>query len=134
MLEDAAGSRHLFGGKTGIVFAPCAIRVVPARAWQFGGAVDAIPVRGIVAGEIVDRPRDAHLPEHREIGGGIGAVGVEERAVPIEEDASELAVWRCRHICEVRLAESDRRMVEDAKAERTLERASKDAGLTGSEL
>src|SRR5260370_33180924 len=110
-----------------MVFAAGAIRVVRAGAWQFGGAVDAIPVRGIVAGEIVEGPRDAHLAEHGQVGGGIGAVGVEERAVPIEEDTLDLAVWRCRHFREVRLAESDRRMVEDSKAERTLERASKDA-------
>src|SRR5712671_3108173 len=90
MLEDAAGSGHYSRAIACIVFAPSAIRVVPARAWQFGGAVDATPVRGIVAGEIVEGPRDAHLAEHREVGGGIGAVGIEERSVPIEEYALDL--------------------------------------------
>ena len=75
-----------------VLFAPGAVGVVPASARQFCGAIDAIPVGRIVASEIVERPGNAHFAEHGEIGGGIGVVGIEESAVPVEEDAADLAV------------------------------------------
>jgi hypothetical protein len=77
----------------GVLFAPSAVGVVPSSARQLGGAIDAIPIGGIMAGEVFQGPRDAHFAEHGEIRGGIGAIGVEESAVPVEEDAADLAAW-----------------------------------------
>ena len=34
-------------------------------------------------------PGDLHFGKHGEVGGGVGGVGVEEGAVPVEEDAAE---------------------------------------------
>jgi hypothetical protein len=76
-----------------VLLAPGAIGVIPTGAGQFGGAIDAIPVGGIVAGEVVEGPGNAHFAEHGEIGGGIGTIGIEERAVPIEKDALDFSVW-----------------------------------------
>ncbi len=91
----------------GVLFAPSAVGIIPAGAGQFGGAIDAIPIRGIVTSKIVESPGDAHFAEHGEIGGGIGAVGIEERAVPIEKDALNFSVWASAHFGGVRLAESN---------------------------
>ena len=77
----------------GVLFAPGAVGIIPTSARQFGGAIDAIPVGGVMAGEIVEGPGNAHFTEHSEIGGGIGAVGIEKRAVPIEKDALDFSVW-----------------------------------------
>ena len=77
----------------GVLFAPGAVGIIPAGARQFGGAIDAIPVGGIVAGEILESPGNTHFLEHGEIGGGIGAGGIEKRAVPIEKDALNFSVW-----------------------------------------
>src|ERR1700738_593340 len=82
----------------GVLLAPGSVGVIPASARQFGGAIDAIPVRRIVACEVLQSPGNAHFAEHGEIGGGIGAVGIEERAGPVEEDALNFSVCRCAHV------------------------------------
>src|SRR3954467_9390090 len=76
----------------GVVPAPETVGVVPASARQFGGAIDAVPVWGIVTRKVLKTPRDAHFAKHGEISRGVGLVGVEERAVPVEEHALNGAV------------------------------------------
>jgi hypothetical protein len=76
----------------GVLLAPSAVGVIPTSARQFRGAIDAIPVGGIVASEVVKSPRDAHFAEHGEISGGISVIGIEKRAVPVEEHAANRGV------------------------------------------
>src|SRR5438876_5872914 len=73
----------------GVIFAPDLVSGGPFVFGKFGGAVDAVPVGGIVLFEFGEAPGNAHGAEHGEVGGGVGGVGVEERAVPIEEDAAK---------------------------------------------
>src|ERR1700730_14892790 len=54
------------------------------------GDVDVVPVRGVMLAELVQTPDDSHFVEHRQVGGGIGVEGIEQSAVPIEEDAFDL--------------------------------------------
>src|SRR6266852_3657438 len=76
----------------GVLLAPSAVGVIPTSTRQFRGAIDAIPVWGIVASEVVKSPRDAHFAKHSEIGGGIGPIGIEKGAVPVEEDAANRGI------------------------------------------
>jgi hypothetical protein len=69
MLENAARARHQFRVMGGVLFPPGAVGIVPTGAGQFCGAIDAIPIRGIMAREIIESPRYAHFAKHREIGG-----------------------------------------------------------------
>src|SRR6267154_4366269 len=73
----------------GVILAPDLVGGGPFVFGKFGGAVDAIPVGGIVLFEFGEAPGNAQGAEHGEIGGRVGGVGVEECAVPIEEDATK---------------------------------------------
>src|SRR5690242_373709 len=64
MLEDTAGSRHKLRTMRGVLLAPGAVGVVPTSTREFRGAIDAIPVRRVMTGEVVERPTDAHFAEH----------------------------------------------------------------------
>src|SRR6202022_3903985 len=101
----------------GVLLAPGARGVIPASARQFGGAIDAIPVRRVMAGEVLQSPGNAHFAEHGEIGGGICAVGIEERAVPVEEDALDLAVWCGAHSGTGQISRREGRAGGSAKCE-----------------
>jgi len=54
--------------------------------------------------EFGEAPGNLHFLEHGEVGAGVRGVGVEERAVPVEEDTFERVVagvfhgGLCRHI------------------------------------
>src|ERR1700704_4287933 len=82
----------------GILFAPGTVGFIPASARQFCGAINAIPVGGIVTREVVEGPGNAHLAEHREVGVGIGAVGIKERAIPVKQDAADLDCCSSAHV------------------------------------
>ena len=87
--KDAPGACDEFRFLFGVIFAPNLVRVVPFVFRQFCGAIDEIPVRRIVLFELGEAPGNAHGAEHGEVSGGVGLVGIEQRAVPIEEDAFE---------------------------------------------
>src|SRR5213082_3397197 len=76
----------------GVILAPDLVGGGPFVFGKFGGAIDAIPVRRIVLFEFGEAPGNAHGAEHGEVGGSVGGVGVEERAVPIEEVAFESGI------------------------------------------
>src|SRR5260370_7063236 len=59
-------------------------RVLPRQA---GGAINLIPVRRIVFFKFREPPRDAHLLEHCQIRRGVSVVGIDERAIPVEENS-----------------------------------------------
>ena len=94
--QNAADARDETRAVIRILFAPSAVGGIPASARQFCGAIDAVPIRRIILGKLVEAPGNAHLFEHREVRGGIGGVGVEKCAVPIEEHALQCMVVR-RH-------------------------------------
>ena len=72
---------------TSVVHAPGLVRGSVFGARQICSAIYVVPVRRIVLFEFGDAPWDLHFGEHGEIRGGIGGVGIEQSAVPIEEDA-----------------------------------------------
>lgn len=63
---------------------PDAVGFVPFGARKASGTVDAVPIRRIVASEIVKPPSDAQGFEHGEVGARVRAVGIDERAVPVK--------------------------------------------------
>ncbi len=76
----------------GVMEAPDLVGGIPFCAWEIGGAIDVIPVGGIVLFEFRKAPGNLHFAEHGEVRGGVGGVRVEEGAVPVEEDAAE-DIW-----------------------------------------
>src|SRR6266436_2254035 len=83
--EDSARTGDQLRPMLCIVRAPGAVRVIPALPGQPCGAINLIPVRGIIFFKFREPPRDAHLLKHRQIRGGVGVVGIDQRAVPVEE-------------------------------------------------
>ena len=73
-----------------VVHSPRLVGSLPFGTWDFGGAIDVVPVRGIVTFEFSQAPGNLHLAKHREVGGGVGSVRVEECAVPVKEYAARL--------------------------------------------
>ena len=67
--------------------APGFVGGVPFGVRKLGGAIDVVPVGRIVLFEFGDAPGNLHFAKHGEVSGGIGSVGVKERAVPVEQDA-----------------------------------------------
>lgn len=61
---------------------------VPFPARQASRAIDAIPIRRIVAREIVESPIDAEGLKHREVGARIRGVGIYEGAVPVKQNGA----------------------------------------------
>jgi hypothetical protein len=95
--EDPARAWEEFWTMAGVVLEPDLIGSVPSRAGKIRGAIDVVPVGRIVLLEFCYAPGDLHLFKHGQVGGGIGGVGVEERAVPVEEDALESTIAGCFH-------------------------------------
>lgn len=60
----------------------------PFRTRQLGRAVDAKPVRRIMRGDFAFGPLDVKGAEHGKIGTDVRCVGIEQRAVPIEQDGA----------------------------------------------
>lgn len=89
MGEHAASAGEKLGTVVGVVFAPDLVGGVPLIAREICGAINVVPVGGIVLFEFGDAPGDLHFSEHSEVGGGVCGVGVEESAVPVEEDAAK---------------------------------------------
>jgi len=87
--QDAAGAGQEFGAMFGVMFAPDSVGGVPLGARQIRGSINVVPVGRIVLLELGHAPGDVHFGEHGEVGGGVGGVGVEECAVPVEENAFE---------------------------------------------
>src|SRR5256885_7345767 len=87
--ENAAGPGDELWIVFGVTLAPDLVGGGPFVFGKFCGAVDAIPVWRIVLFEFGEAPRNFHGAEHGEVGGSVGGMGVEERAVPIEEDAAK---------------------------------------------
>jgi hypothetical protein len=87
--ENATGAGEEFRAMAGVVFAPESVGEIEFGARDACGAVDVVPVGRVVGRELRESPRNFQCAEHGEVGGGIGGVGIEEGAVPIEEDATE---------------------------------------------
>ena len=87
--ENAASAGDELWTVFGVILAPDLVGGGPFVFGKFGGAIDAIPVRRIVLFEFGEAPGNAHGAKHGEVGGGVGGMGVEERTVPIEEDAAK---------------------------------------------
>ena len=85
--EHAASARQEFRSVTSVVRAPDLVRGIVFGARQICSAIYVVPVRGIMLLEFGDTPWNLHFGEHRQICGGVGGVGIEQSAVPIEEDA-----------------------------------------------
>lgn len=68
---------------------PEAVGIEPFGTRKLSGAINAEPIRGIVQRELALRPIDAQSMKHREIGAEVSFVGIQERAVPIEEDRAD---------------------------------------------
>src|SRR5258707_4847497 len=85
--KDAARAGQEFGAMFGVLFPPDLGGSGPLGARQVLGLIDVIPVWRILLLEFGYTPGDLHFSEHGEVGGGVGGVGVEEGAVPVEEDA-----------------------------------------------
>src|SRR5215472_13443756 len=98
--ENAADSGNESWTMICVLLAPGAIGGIPASTRQLCGAINAVPVRGIILGKLLEAPRNAHFTKHCEIGGRIGGIGVEECAIPIEEHTLECVVVTCRHCVE----------------------------------
>jgi len=69
------------------MLAPGGVGGTPVLLRQTGGAVDVVPVGGIMLGELVQPPSDAHFTEHCQVGGRISLEGIEQGPIPVEEDA-----------------------------------------------
>src|SRR2546430_14038965 len=95
--ENATRASDEFWIVFGVILAPDLVGGGPFVFRKFGGAIDAIPIRRIVLFEFGEAPRNAHGAEHGEVGGSVGGMGVEERAVPIEENAFEGGIIFCGH-------------------------------------
>src|SRR5437879_9673836 len=85
--QDPARTRNQLRPVLGIVRAPRAVRICPAPRRQPRSAIDLIPVRRIIFLELFNPPRDAHLLEHRQVRGSIGVIGIDECAIPVEENS-----------------------------------------------
>jgi hypothetical protein len=92
LLEDATCAGQKFWAMFGVVLAPDLIGSVVFGAGKIGGAIDVVPVGGTMLFEFGEAPGNLHFSEHGEVGGGVRGVGVEESAVPVEEDAFERAI------------------------------------------
>ena len=68
---------------------PKAIGFDPFGARKLSGAVNTQPIRGIVQRQFALGPVDAESVKHREISAEVGFVGIQERAVPIEEHRAD---------------------------------------------
>jgi hypothetical protein len=86
-----AGQERRFVQAVG--FGPKGIGCGPVFARKFCGAVEAVPVRRVVLGDLGFGEGDFERREHRHVRVQVGGVGIDEGAVPIEEDVSNL-VWR----------------------------------------
>jgi hypothetical protein len=87
--KDAASSWQQLGIVSSVMEAPDLVGGVPFGAREIGGAIDVVPVGGVVLLEFGDSPGDIHFAEHGEVGSGVSGIGVEQGAVPVEEDAAE---------------------------------------------
>src|SRR5713101_7055463 len=85
--EDLARTGDQLRPMLCIVAAPGAVRVIPALARQPRSAINLVPVWGIVFFKFREPPRDANLLEHCQIRRGVGEVGIDERAIPVEENS-----------------------------------------------
>ncbi len=89
-----------FGPLSGVVLAPDLVGGVVFRARKIGGAIDVVPVGRIVPFEFGEAPGNLHFSEHGQVRGGVGGIGIQERAVPVEEDAFEkMRVAGFRTLC-----------------------------------
>src|ERR1700731_2150108 len=69
------------------MLAPSGVGGTPTSLRQACGAVDVVPVGGVMLCELVQPPRDAHFTEHCQVGGRISLEGIEQGPIPVEEDA-----------------------------------------------
>src|SRR5260370_24774007 len=83
----AASAGQKSWAMVGVVFTPDFVGGVPFGSREIRGAINVVPVRGVVLLEFGEVPGDFHFTEHGEVGGGIGGVGGEEWCVPLEEEA-----------------------------------------------
>src|SRR5579871_4403373 len=70
--ENTAGTRDEPRCVMRVILGPEFVGELPLRTRNFGGAIDAMPVRGVVNGQFLQSPGDAEFPEHGEIGGRVG--------------------------------------------------------------
>src|ERR1700719_1110723 len=69
------------------MLAPGGVGGTPMLLRQACGAVDVVPVGGVMVSELVQTPSDAHFTEHCQVGGRIGLEGIEQSAIPVEQYA-----------------------------------------------
>ena len=82
--DDLSCARHQPGIFSFVGESPDAVSFIPFCARKTSGTIDAVPIRRIVASEIVEAPGDAQSFEHREVGARVRTVGIDERAVPVK--------------------------------------------------
>src|SRR5258708_15900697 len=95
--KDPARTSDQFRPMLCIVRAPGAVCVIPALPRQPRSAINLIPVGGVVFFEFIESPRDAHFLEHCQICRSVGAVRIDECAVPVEENSFNVAFAFRKH-------------------------------------
>src|SRR5260370_42225996 len=95
--KDPERPSHQFRPMLCIVRAPGAVRVIPALPRQPRSAINLIPVGRVVFFEFIESPRDAHFLEHCQICRSVGAVRIDECAVPFEENPFNVVVAFSTH-------------------------------------
>ena len=87
--KDAARTGEQLRPMVGVMLAPNLVGSAVFCAREVGGAIDVVPVWRVVGFEFGKTPGNIQFTEHGEVGGGVGRVGVEQGAIPIEQDATE---------------------------------------------
>ena len=68
-----------------ILRTPGPVGIVPPRARQFRGSINAVPIWGVMARQFLQPPGNSHFAKHRQIRCGIRGIRINERAVPIKQ-------------------------------------------------
>jgi hypothetical protein len=86
--DDAARAREQRRVFQFVGAGPEAVGFDPLGAWESSGAINPQPVGGLVLRELALGPPDAQRSKHGEIGAQVGLVGIQECAIPVEEDGA----------------------------------------------
>src|SRR5271157_3496081 len=72
-----------------VVEAPKTVCLIPTFLRNSRLAIDRIPVWRVVLFQFLQAPSQANLPEHRQVCLSIRVIGIQQRAIPIEQDTGE---------------------------------------------
>src|SRR5580692_6461359 len=92
--DDAARAREQRRVFQFVGAGPEAVGFDPLGAREPSGAINPQPVGGIVLRELALGPADAQRSKHGEIGAQVGLVGIQECAIPVEEDGARIVTDR----------------------------------------